>query len=61
VFNATMMPASSIPCGFLADGKPVGLQVVGPAFSDAKVMAICRQIEAIVSLPRLAPVHSHLR
>ncbi|MCC6792338.1 MAG: amidase, partial [Thermomicrobiales bacterium] len=54
LFNATAMPASSIPCGFLADGRPIGLQVVGPAFSDDKVMAICQLIEGLLSLPRLA-------
>ena len=30
-FNLTQQPAASVPCGFTADGLPIGLQIVGPA------------------------------
>ncbi|NIP73483.1 MAG: amidase, partial [Gammaproteobacteria bacterium] len=33
-FNLTGNPAASVPCGFTADGLPVGLQIVGPRFAD---------------------------
>ncbi|MGO9802280.1 MAG: Asp-tRNA(Asn)/Glu-tRNA(Gln) amidotransferase subunit GatA [Steroidobacteraceae bacterium] len=36
--NLAGLPAASIPCGFAA-GLPVGLQIVGPHFSEARVLA----------------------
>ncbi|MGE0824334.1 MAG: amidase [Candidatus Binatia bacterium] len=37
-FNLTGNPAASVPCGFTADGLPVGLQIVGRRFDDALVL-----------------------
>ena len=37
-FNLTGLPAMSVPCGFTIDGMPVGLQIVGPAWSEARVL-----------------------
>ncbi len=37
-FNMTKQPAASVPCGFTADGLPVGLQIVGPMFADHLVL-----------------------
>ena len=37
-FNLTQQPACSVPCGFTFDGLPVGLQIVGPMFSDCLVL-----------------------
>jgi aspartyl-tRNA(Asn)/glutamyl-tRNA(Gln) amidotransferase subunit A len=31
-------PAASVPCGFTADGLPVGLQIVGKRFDDLGVL-----------------------
>ncbi|GAA4058799.1 amidase [Actinomadura miaoliensis] len=44
-FNMTQQPAASLPCGFTAEGLPVGLQVVGPRHADARVLAACRAYE----------------
>lgn len=38
-FNLTQQPAASVPCGFTADGLPIGLQIVGPRHADATVLA----------------------
>jgi aspartyl-tRNA(Asn)/glutamyl-tRNA(Gln) amidotransferase subunit A len=35
--NLAGLPAMSIPCGFL-DGLPVGLQIIGPHFAEAKLL-----------------------
>jgi aspartyl-tRNA(Asn)/glutamyl-tRNA(Gln) amidotransferase subunit A len=44
-FNMTRQPAASLPCGFTADGRPVGLQVVGPIYGDALVLRAARAFE----------------
>jgi aspartyl-tRNA(Asn)/glutamyl-tRNA(Gln) amidotransferase subunit A len=36
--NLAGLPAASIPCGFVGE-LPVGLQIVGPHFSEARVLA----------------------
>ena len=46
-FNLTQQPAASVPCGFTADGLPVGLQIVGPRFSDQLVLRAARSYEAV--------------
>ncbi len=37
-FNMTGQPALSVPCGFCSDGLPIGLQLVGAKFDDARVL-----------------------
>ncbi len=38
------IPAISIPCG-LSEGLPVGIQIAGPAFSDARVLDAAHALE----------------
>lgn len=44
-FNMTQQPAASVPAGLTSDGRPVGLQVIGPRHSDDLVLAVCRAFE----------------
>jgi aspartyl-tRNA(Asn)/glutamyl-tRNA(Gln) amidotransferase subunit A len=44
-FNLTGQPAASVPCGFTADGLPVGLHVVGRWREDATVLRAARAFE----------------
>jgi aspartyl-tRNA(Asn)/glutamyl-tRNA(Gln) amidotransferase subunit A len=39
-FNATRLPALSVPCGFTAAGLPVGLQLAGRPFDEATVLRV---------------------
>jgi len=45
LFNLTGQPAASIPCGWTADGLPVGLQIVGRRFEDATVLRAAAAFE----------------
>jgi aspartyl-tRNA(Asn)/glutamyl-tRNA(Gln) amidotransferase subunit A len=38
--NLTGMPALSLPCGFTRGGLPVGLQLQGNYFDEARLLAI---------------------
>ena len=39
-FNMTQQPALSVPCGFTADRRPIGLQIVGARHDDAQVLRV---------------------
>jgi aspartyl-tRNA(Asn)/glutamyl-tRNA(Gln) amidotransferase subunit A len=45
IFNLTQQPAASVPCGFTAEGLPVGLHIVGPLYGDALVLRAARAFE----------------
>ena len=46
VFDFTGHPALSVPCGVI-DGLPVGLQLVGPHFSEARLLQVAAAIERL--------------
>lgn len=43
--NFTGHPAVSIPCGFTSAGLPVGLQLIGPRWGEAKLLALAQTYE----------------
>lgn len=43
--NISGHPAVSIPCGFTPEGLPVGLQLIGPKWGEAKLLAIAQAYE----------------
>ena len=45
-FNMTRQPAATVPCGFTKTGLPVGLQIVGPLYSESLVLRAAKAIEA---------------
>ena len=45
-FNLTGLPAASCPCGFTADGLPVGIQIVAGRFQDLRVLQAAKAFEA---------------
>ena len=56
-FNMTRQPAASIPCGLTRTGLPIGLQIVGPLYADARVLRAARAFETTQPerRPPLAP------
>ncbi|MFZ5631835.1 MAG: amidase [Bacillota bacterium] len=46
-FNMTGQPAASVPCGFTAEGLPVGLQIVGRPYDELTVLAVSAAFERI--------------
>ena len=44
-FNLTGNPAASVPCGWTADGLPVGLQIIGNHLDDRTVLRASRALE----------------
>jgi aspartyl-tRNA(Asn)/glutamyl-tRNA(Gln) amidotransferase subunit A len=44
-FNLTHQPAATVPCGFSAEGLPVGLQIVGRRFADTTVLQAAAAFE----------------
>ena len=45
--NLTGLPVLSVPCGFRSDGLPVGIQIVGPKFGEAGILAIGHAFEQV--------------
>jgi aspartyl-tRNA(Asn)/glutamyl-tRNA(Gln) amidotransferase subunit A len=46
--NMAGLPGISIPCG-LSEGMPVGLQLIGPAWSEARLFGLARGYEALTA------------
>ena len=44
--NISGQTAASIPCGYSSDGMPIGLHIIGPKGSEAKVLQACAAFEA---------------
>lgn len=47
-FNLTGQPVVTIPAGLDDDGLPVGIQIVGQSWSDARLLAIAKAISSVV-------------
>jgi aspartyl-tRNA(Asn)/glutamyl-tRNA(Gln) amidotransferase subunit A len=48
--NVLGVPALSMPCGFSATGMPIGLQIVAPAFAEARLLRIAAAMEDALAL-----------
>lgn len=48
-FNVSGNPAASLPCG-LVDSLPVGLQIIGPAFTENRILDIAEDLEEALGL-----------
>ncbi len=48
--NLAGIPACSVPAGLATKGLPLGIQVVGPRFSDEKVLQLAKHIETAAAI-----------
>ncbi len=53
--NLAGIPALSLPCGFSRSGLPVGLQLLGPAFSEGVLLRTAHALEAEFALQDRRP------
>jgi amidase len=49
-FTMAYSPALSLPCGFTADGRPVGLQIAAKPFGEADILCGAKLLEDILGL-----------
>lgn len=56
LFNMTQHPAVTLPCGFDEGGLPVGLQLVGPHFSDEYLLRLALNVENLLGVAPFPPM-----
>jgi aspartyl-tRNA(Asn)/glutamyl-tRNA(Gln) amidotransferase subunit A len=53
--NLAGLPGVSIPAGLDASGMPVGMQLIGPEFSESRILRAARMYENISGVTHLIP------
>lgn len=53
--NLAGIPGISVPCGFSADGLPIGLQIMGRHFNETMLFKIARQFEQVAGIEGSKP------
>jgi amidase len=54
-FNHTGQPAAAVPAGFTGDGFPLGVQLVGPPDSEARLVSLSAELEQARGWPAHRP------
>jgi aspartyl-tRNA(Asn)/glutamyl-tRNA(Gln) amidotransferase subunit A len=54
------LPALSVPCGFDAKGLPVGLQLMGGYFAEAKLLGVAHRYQQATDWHRRVPLETPL-
>jgi aspartyl-tRNA(Asn)/glutamyl-tRNA(Gln) amidotransferase subunit A len=50
--NLAGIPAISLPCGFTADGLPIGIQILGRPFEEAMVLRVAFALEQALQIKK---------
>ena len=53
--NLAGLPGMSIPCGFDGQGLPVGLQIIGNYFDEARMLNVAHQLQQVSDWHLRAP------
>jgi amidase len=53
--NLAGLPALVAPAGQDDEGLPVGVQIVGPRWSEMRLLSVCRALESVQALPGFRP------
>ncbi len=54
-FDVTGVPAISVPCGFTQNGLPIGLQIIGRAWHEARVLQVAHQYQRATDWHKQSP------
>ncbi len=57
--TVTACPVIALPGGFTASGLPIGLQLVGPPRSDAKLFSMAAYLESLLNVAPRTPIDPH--
>jgi aspartyl-tRNA(Asn)/glutamyl-tRNA(Gln) amidotransferase subunit A len=53
--NLAGLPGMSVPAGFAANGRPIGLQLIGNYFEEARLLNVAHQFQLATGWHRQAP------
>jgi aspartyl-tRNA(Asn)/glutamyl-tRNA(Gln) amidotransferase subunit A len=53
--NMAGIPGMSVPCGFTADGRPIGLQLLGRPFDEGTLLRLAYNFEQVTDFHRRKP------
>jgi aspartyl-tRNA(Asn)/glutamyl-tRNA(Gln) amidotransferase subunit A len=53
--NVWGLPAISVPCGFTSAGLPIGLQIIGPHWEEARILQLAHAYEQATAWHRREP------
>jgi len=56
--NLAGVPGISVPCGLSAEGLPIGLQLLGPHWSEANLLSLAHAYQLAHPFDQLPPLHA---
>ena len=55
IWSYLQLPALSVPCGFTASNLPIGMQLIGPQWSEARLLAAGATYQDVTDFHRRRP------